>query len=382
MNVYELINQPESDFLDFKREWHNDTVDLVLDILCMANSDAQSDRYIVIGYDEKEKAICDVSANRRKLDDIYDTLCNSNFNRLPDIYVETFSIDDKELDVLIIKKTNYRPYFLTKDKVNRARNRIIRAGVVYTRNGSINTYIDKSATESQIADMWRERFGLTLSPKERLEHYINDIRNWEYNYNEESRKYIYYYIPFPEFTMEYTIPDDIQEYSKDNHSSYIFANSIGNSYTTILRYKYHTTVLKQEDLFLCDKSNYRVLHPHVDWLYYNPDDYRDIHVFARSSEYSDRGKRIEEIDYKHSPNGTYHQVVFCYNIKNSFEYCVQEILNNKNYRNIYRDYIYFDSSSEDENKNIKIPHQIYLFTQDEDIAQRIKQEFLNLQDRV
>lgn len=124
MNVYELINQPESDFLDFKREWHNDTVDLVLDILCMANSDAQSDRYIVIGYDEKEKAICDVSANRRKLDDIYDTLCNSNFNRLPDIYVETFSIDDKELDVLIIKKTNYRPYFLTKDKVNRARNRI------------------------------------------------------------------------------------------------------------------------------------------------------------------------------------------------------------------------------------------------------------------
>ncbi len=75
-------------------------------------------------------------------------------------------------------------------------------------------------------------------------------------------------------------------------------------------------------------------------------------------------------------------MVFCYNIKNSFEYCVQEILNNKNYRNIYRDYIYFDSSSEDENKNIKIPHQIYLFTQDEDIAQRIKQEFLNLQDRV
>ena len=75
-------------------------------------------------------------------------------------------------------------------------------------------------------------------------------------------------------------------------------------------------------------------------------------------------------------------MVFCYNIKNSFEYCVQEILNNKNYRNIYRDYIYFDSSSEDENKNIKIHHQIYLFTQDEDIAQRIKQEFLNLQDRV
>ncbi len=380
MFILDLLEQPESDFLDFKREWHNDTVNLVLDILCMANSDAKSDRYIVIGYDEKEKTICDVSANRRKLDDIYDILCNSNFNRLPNIYVETFSIDDKELDVLIIKKTNYRPYFLTKDKVNRAGNRTIRAGVIYTRNGSINTPIDQSATESQVADMWRERFGLTLSPKDRLEQYINDVRNWEYNYNEENRKYIYYYIPFPEFTMEYTFPENVQDYSKDNHSSYIFANSIGNSYTTTLRYKYHTTILKQEDLFLCDKSNYRILHPHADWLYYNPDDYKDLHIFAHSSEYSDRGKRVEEIDYKHSPNGNYHQVVFCYNIKNSFEYCVQEILNNKNYRNIYRDYIYFDSSSEDENKNIKIPHQIYLFDQDEDIAQRIRQEFLNLQD--
>ena len=48
MELLDLLNLTENDFLDFKQEWYKDTGCLILDVLCMANSDAKSDRYIVI----------------------------------------------------------------------------------------------------------------------------------------------------------------------------------------------------------------------------------------------------------------------------------------------------------------------------------------------
>ena len=47
MNLNELLNTQECKYLDFKRQWHKDTADLILDILCMANSDAETDRYMM-----------------------------------------------------------------------------------------------------------------------------------------------------------------------------------------------------------------------------------------------------------------------------------------------------------------------------------------------
>ena len=38
MNIHDLVNYPESDWLDFKWEWHDNTANLILDILCLANS--------------------------------------------------------------------------------------------------------------------------------------------------------------------------------------------------------------------------------------------------------------------------------------------------------------------------------------------------------
>ena len=34
MSLKELIKYPESDWLDFKQKWYDDTADLILDILC------------------------------------------------------------------------------------------------------------------------------------------------------------------------------------------------------------------------------------------------------------------------------------------------------------------------------------------------------------
>lgn len=388
MELNELLMQQESDWLDFKRQWYSDTVDLILDILCLSNSDANSDRYLIIGYDERENTFGDISINRKNRDDFYNILATANFNRIPNIHLKTLMVENHEIDIIVIEKTNHRPYFLLKDK---SRNgQVVRAGVIYTRNGSSNTPINETASENQIADMWRDRFGLTLPPKERLELYIKDYKNWKYicNSNEDYIN-IWHYEPFPEFTIEYNCPEGMKNYSNPSeHAHYTFAHSIGNSYETSIRYKYHTTVLESDSLFLCDKHHFSILQPHVDWLYYNPEDLTDIHVFANDSQISDRGKTENEIDaHGGEGRGKHNQVCFFYNIQDSFEYYVQKILNSEKYSynniyDIYTNYVYHDTSCSkgEENENIVCPGRIYLIERDEDIATRLRNEFLALQN--
>lgn len=376
----QLLTQLESNYIDFKQQWYADTIDLILDILCMANSDAKSDRYLIIGYKETEKKFCDISVNRKNRDDLSNILSTAGFNRVPEVYIETTNISGNEIDIIIVKKTNYRPYSLLKDKRHSAK--IIRAGVIYTRNGSVNTPINESASENQVADMWRERFGLTLSPKERLAIYVQDYKNWKHTCDENYQLSIWHYEPFPEFTIEYSIPKDMSDYSNPpERAGYVFAHSIGNSYETNIRYKYRTTILQTESLFICDKQRYIMLTPHTDWLYYHHEDLTDIHVFANNSHISDRGKTLTKVDC--DSKGKYRQVTFFYNIKNSFEYYVQRILNFDSAQDIYIDYSfnYSGCSNSTENKNITCPSTIYLLESSEDIAIKLRAEFVALQKR-
>ena len=276
----------------------------------MANSDAKSDRYIVIGYNEEDKNFCNISENRLKQDNLCNLLSTANFNRISTVKIETLNISNYEIDIIIIKKSTNRPYYLLKDKQIKTKNKTIRAGVVYTRNGSVNTPVDQSAPESQIADMWRERFGLLLSPRERLDIYVKDYNNWEFNYNEPELTCIWHYIPFPEFTIEYTLPNHMNDYSPDEHANAVFAHSIGNSYETSIRYKYYTTILKTESFYICDKNRYYILHPYADWLYYAPKNYEDIHVFVNNASLSNRGKTIDEIDFSSNQGGCHRQIIF------------------------------------------------------------------------
>ena len=381
MQLEKLLEEDESEYLDFKQKWYEDTGCLILDILCMANSDTQSDRYIVIGYSEKEREFCDISENRLNQDNLCNLLSTSNFNRIPLVKIQTLSIAGNEIDIIVIKKSSNRPYFLLSDKQIRSKNKTIRAGVIYTRNGSVNTPVNQTAPENQIADMWRELFGLILSPIERLNIYIQDYNNWSCNYDDKWKLCVWHYIHFPEFTFEYSLPDNIYDYNPKHHANAIFANSIGNSYETSLRYKYHTTVLKSESLYICDKARYYWLHPHTDWLYYDPENYDDLHVFIENAQKSDRGKSIDEIDFSAKQGGRHRQVTFFYNIKNSFEYYVQKILNQNSFYNLYNNYLfsYIGASNYEENKDIICPEKIYLIEPNENIATRLKTEFKKLQ---
>ena len=111
MQLEKLLEEDESEYLDFKQKWYEDTGCLILDILCMANSDTQSDRYIVIGYSEKERNFCDISEYRFNQDNLCILLSTSNFNRIPLVKIQTLSIAGNEIDIIVIKKAQTDPIF-------------------------------------------------------------------------------------------------------------------------------------------------------------------------------------------------------------------------------------------------------------------------------
>lgn len=375
MNLSDLINYNESDWLDFKSEWHSNTADLVLDILCLANSDAKTDRYLIIGYNENSQKIVNLTSNRKNRDELSDILSKANFNRIPTINLQTIQIDNQELDIVTIAKTNYRPYFLTKDK--QFDKTLVRSGVIYTRNGSVNTPKDSSASENQIADMWRERFGLTLSPMERLQIYIQDTDNWKQVENplENSNDWAYYYDIFPEFTIIFrNIP--FADYDKSIKSYKVYGKTIGSSSDSHYIMKYHTTILDSGEFTIMDNHRNYLIDPDIRYVWYgNRKPCSEIHVETENAFVTDTGiVSGEALNRINLDASVCNRATISYHLEGSFKHGLQKILDDK----IYTECMIYPYDFDDEKKSEQIQWNIYLIPKNENITSFIRKEVLRL----
>lgn len=238
MSLYtllQLLSEPESEWLDFKAKFHDSPVKLVHDILCLANSYSDKDRYLVFGVaDDKSIVGIEADPDRKTNAEIQDLLRASNFNRIPTVTLHNVSHAGHEVGILEIVNRPDKPFYLTKDKMH-GKDRI-RAGVVYTRLGDTNTPLTESAPDDHIELMWRERFGLGLSPLERLRQLVEDKDAWQ---SVQGDSYLYHR-DFPEFTITEgeTVHSDFQESwvtkFPDPHASSVYVDC-----------KYLGTVLKR-----------------------------------------------------------------------------------------------------------------------------------------
>lgn len=177
--MQDLLRVGECESVDFKQQYENDFNKHVHDILCLLNSDADGDRYIIFGVEDKTKNIIGIEndpfRDKWRDDFIQNWLHNLPINRPPTIAFYEINFSDKSLGVLAIKNRHDKPFYLLKN-VDKAR-----AFVVYTRHRSINTPVDSSADEVSIENMWRERFGINLSPIEKMNRLIKETDNWYMN---------------------------------------------------------------------------------------------------------------------------------------------------------------------------------------------------------
>lgn len=227
--------------------------DLLHDIICMANNLSNRDAFIIMGIQDKPVKITGAKqfSNKWTQESYQDFLQNLTWagDMIP--IVEFRTIHNGELDVLIIKKSNRVPFYITK-KCNK-----VQENQIYVRKGSKNTAIDSQAEIGDIEKLFEFRFGLTPYPKERVINYISDHGHWiEMKEDYETRSW--YYEKFPEYTIELSRDPDNETLASPDYA-YVQMNC--KSSWQILRVKYHQTTLMEYTAHYVDETRGVVVAP-------------------------------------------------------------------------------------------------------------------------
>lgn len=249
----ELLRLPESEWLDFKREFHTNTCEFVHDLLCLANSRANSDRYLVFGIEDKSRNVFGVESDpaRRNNQQVQDILWGSSFNRLPTVRLDDLNHDSHIISVLTIENRQDKPFFLTKDKVEGKLR--LRNGVVYTRIGENNVPMSEAAPEAMVEEMWRERFGIDLVPLERMRRLLDDQTRWVEAGGEPKTVH---HLDFPDFTIV-----DGEELCDDFKEDWATSFPDERAWSYYVELRCRTTVLEKLLFVTCDGGRYRLPAP-------------------------------------------------------------------------------------------------------------------------
>ena len=236
-----------------KEETNKKKNDLLHDIICMANNLSNRDAYIIMGIQDKPVKITGVKqfSNKWTQENYQDFLQNLTWagDMIPTVEFRT--INNGDLDVLIIKKSNRVPFYITK-KCNK-----VRENQIYVRKGSKNTAIDSQVEIGDIEKLFEFRFGLTPYPKERVINYISDHGHWiEMKEDYETRSW--YYEKFPEYTIELSRDPDNETLASPDYA-YVQMNC--KSSWQILRVKYHQTTLMEYTAHYVDETRGVVVAP-------------------------------------------------------------------------------------------------------------------------
>lgn len=374
--IEELISRKvEGPYWDFKVKWYsNDDKgkgSLLHDILCMANNLEDRDAYIIIGVENKSCKIQGVQEdpNRRSTADLCCFLKDKDFGGeiRPSVRVETLRGLEKEVDVIIIEKSNNTPFFVTKDYFC-----IVKANSIYTRIGDTNTPKDSTADIDKIEYLWKKRFGINKSPIQKLPLLLEQEKSWK----ESHIKDIEYDVLFHDLYPEYTIRT--QSTGQNSHKLYML-NFIDNTpHWGRIEIYYHQTLIKAFSSVGLDGYRYLIVAP-----------------------------KREVIKIK--ADKSYEEIPLFYFFKNSLEFLISKVLCNEyGYNDFYRKsnfgilelsksvFLFKDESEKlsfkdylenhkteylKELKKIKADNKIYLYSEniEPNVLERFKQQMIRVE---
>ena len=165
----------EGTYWDFKEDYTDCREDKLIDIICMANNIDGHQAYLIYGADDNGnvKGIEKTKYSRYTTKSVTEFLRSKPFagDYIPKATVQTLEIENHELDIVIIKNTNNTPYYLTEAySPSHDVKKKLYAGAIYTRVNDINTPRIQTANIEHTEFLWRKRFGIDLSPSQKLLH--------------------------------------------------------------------------------------------------------------------------------------------------------------------------------------------------------------------
>lgn len=297
--IVALINfKQEGPYWDFKRQWYDDKheSDKLLDIICMSNNLVDKDAYIIIGVDEeKDYELCDVlnDPNRRKTQDLVNFIRGKKFagEFRPTVTVQSLEIENTTIDVIVIHNNTNTPFFLKENFQG------IKANNIYVRYQDGNTPRDNSADFHNIEYLWKKRFGILLSPMQKLQKYLCQTNDWENVPGLKNRKYY-------KFAPEYTITFS---WNKDDSSTrceyYFFDHCDQTPHWGRIRIAYHQTVLQELTGIGLDGARFSTVAPITAGLF---DSDQDNQVWYR---YMIKGEMhyLVHMFYANQGDNSYHE---------------------------------------------------------------------------
>lgn len=245
LDILTLIeSKSEGQYWDFKRESHSNNGNLLHDIVCLANANHSGDRYLIIGVSDPSDG-CQIyglnasTEHRKNQSVLIDFLRSKPFagHQRPSVLIETIVIDEKEVDVIIMKNVPYKPFYLTSNYQS------VKAHHIYSRVGDTNTPIDSSADVPEIELMWKERFKLIPDSVEKMETLLLEPENWVIDVGNKDYAY---HKQFPEFNIQFLETREFQEvycYYFHNHKS--FFGEVHFKYQNTILFEYHYVFLDE-----------------------------------------------------------------------------------------------------------------------------------------
>ena len=235
----------EGGYWDFKKEYHTNKAELLLDIICMANNQEDRDSFIIFGIEDHTMKIVGVEndRNRRKLNQLSQFLSGKSFAvYVPEIDIQTIEIEGHEIDVLIIFNTNHTPYYLEKDFIDS--DKTVLHGEIYIRLNDRKAGTSEASPYSCIEHLWKKRFGIELSIMERLIMRLDEYDRWEFDWG--NKKYAFHQ-DYPEFRM--VIEDEFRQGWLPATAFYIHPVS----HYARLNLMYHNTIIYETVIWSFDE---------------------------------------------------------------------------------------------------------------------------------
>lgn len=259
VTIRKLIeSKREGNYWDFKEMPDDNKAGLLHDVVCLANSLHKGNKYLIIGVGDPEKG-CEVvglnsaTPHRKKQINFIDFLRTKPFagQIRPEVELRTITVDDREIDVLVIFDLPNKPFYLTEDYPDGRDTRRLRANHIYVRTNDSNTPIDRSADVNIIEKMWRERFGIDLSPVEKVSLLLTEPDNWFKDVG--NRDYAYHKL-HPEYNITFSEVEELSE-----PYSFFFPNE--KSFFGTATFRYHSTVLFELEYLYCDEMRIHLVVP-------------------------------------------------------------------------------------------------------------------------
>lgn len=266
MNLSEEVSKliamhQEGPYWDFKKEWYRQDKDedQLIDIICMANNLVDRNAYIIIGIDENDNySVHDVrqDTNRRNTQQLTDFLRNKKFagDFRPTVTVESVLLNDGCIDVITIQNSLNTPFYLKE------RYKGIGQSNIYVRIQDSNTPKDKTADFYNVEYLWKKRFGMLLSPIEKVKMYLMHPDDWEISPSQEEKEYYKY---APEFTIEYNFE---REDGRGSYEYYFFSQIDPTPHWIDIKICYFQTVIADLDGAILDGGRYCTAIPYTDCI--------------------------------------------------------------------------------------------------------------------